>query len=152
MYFEAIYFFQDAKNVTEYLGALAADQVEKLEKSMEEKGSYDVDVKDKTFSITKDMISKVRNSKYKISTTISLIVNFCTGEAVPTQGSRGGGDTERDRALVRHRPHHVLPLRAQLHRPGGGRAADLLLPPAARGANQVLRAPPLQQPGLQPHR
>ena len=32
---------------------------------MEEKGSYDVDVKDKTFSITKDMISKVRNSKSK---------------------------------------------------------------------------------------
>ena len=61
----AIYLFQDAKNVTEYLGALAADQIEKLEKSMEEKGSYDVEVKDKTFSITKDMISKVKSSKSK---------------------------------------------------------------------------------------
>jgi len=59
-------FKQDAKNVTEYLGALAADQIEKLEKSMEEKGSYDVEVKDKTFSITKDMISKVKRFQRKV--------------------------------------------------------------------------------------
>ena len=32
---------------------------------MEAKGSYDVEVKDKTFSITKDMISKVRSFKSK---------------------------------------------------------------------------------------
>ena len=55
----AFYCFQEAKVVTDFLGALSADQIDNLEKTMEDKGNYDALVGDKTFCITKDMISKV---------------------------------------------------------------------------------------------
>lgn len=59
-------FKQDAKVVTDLLGALVADQIENLELTMKEKGIYDAVVGDKTFCITKDMISKVKRFQRKV--------------------------------------------------------------------------------------
>ena len=59
-------FKQDAKAVTERLGALGAAEIEHLESTMSEKGAYDIVVGDKTFCIAKDMISKVKRFQRKV--------------------------------------------------------------------------------------
>ena len=59
-------FKQDAKAVTEHLGALGAAEIEHLESTLNEKGACDVAVGAKTFCIAKEMVAKVKRFQRKV--------------------------------------------------------------------------------------
>ena len=59
-------FKKDAKQVTEYLTNLAETDINELENSLKEKGSYKINVEGQEYTITKDMVKEVKRYEKEV--------------------------------------------------------------------------------------